>query len=98
MIELVIKISEEDYDTLINHNNDSLTATIARLNLWKALENAAVIPDGHGRIGDVDKLHNMFKKTCKAYSIDKYLSFMSEVDMNFDLASIIVEADKGNEK
>ena len=62
MIELVIKISEEDYDTLINHNNDSLTATIARLNLWKALENAIAIPEGHGNLKDENELWNAYFK------------------------------------
>ena len=38
-MKLIIDISEEDYDMLINYNNDKLPAVIARTNLWEALKN-----------------------------------------------------------
>lgn len=56
-IELVIKISEEDY-FLINRNN------FCR-NKWKvydAIKNGTPLPKGHGRLGDLDELaHKMVR-------------------------------------
>lgn len=55
--------------------------------------NATPLPDGHGELKDADKLHSTFNKKCDEYNIDN-LSFMSDMDMNFDLAQTLVPADK----
>ena len=44
-MQIVIDISEEDYDTLINHNDDRLTAIKARLKLWESLKQGTLLPD-----------------------------------------------------
>lgn len=55
-MKLIIDITEEDYDTLINHNNDKLPAVIARNNLWEALKHGTPLPKGHGRLIDEDEV------------------------------------------
>ena len=52
------------------------------------------LPKSHGRIGDIDELQAAFKEACDGFNIDN-LNFMSVVDMHFDLAPAIVEADNG---
>ena len=59
----------------------------------KAIEHAIELPEGHGRIADIDELHNTFKKACDAYNINN-ISFISDVDMHFDLSPTIIESDK----
>ena len=44
-MKIVIDIPEEDYDTLINHNDDSLTAIKARLNLWESLKQSTPLSE-----------------------------------------------------
>lgn len=60
--------------------------------VYPYLEKAIPLPKGHGKIGDIDELHNIFKSACNAYNINN-LAFISDVDMHFDLADAIMEAD-----
>lgn len=94
-IELVIKINEDIVQGIIDGENDtprnivrSFQATIA-----DAIKNSTPLPKGHGKLKDADELYSIFKKNCDAYNIDN-LSFISDMDMNFDLAPTIIEADK----
>ena len=48
-IELVIKLSEEDYKNCIEY--DALTSSI-----YKAIQNGTPLPKGHGRLIDADEL------------------------------------------
>ena len=89
MIELVIKISEDEYRNIL------LTGK-ANFCTVNAIQSGTILPKGHETLKDTDKLYSIFKEKCDAYNIDN-LSFMSDMDMNFDLAPTIVEADKENE-
>ena len=58
-------------------------------NILNAVKAGTPLPEPHGKIGDIDALHEIFDKACDNYSIDN-LSFISEVNMNFDLAPTII--------
>ena len=92
-VELVIKIPIEE---TIEENSKAYFDYFGCMSkkLYATLKNSTPLPKGHGKIGDIDKLHDIFKKACDAYNIDN-LSFISEVNMNFDLIPTIIEADKG---
>ena len=84
-IELVIKVPKEYYEFVLKRCKEPI--------LLNAFKNGTVLPKGHGTIKDTDELYNIFKEKCDAYNINN-LSFMSDMDMNFDLAPTIIEADK----
>ncbi|MDT3387706.1 MAG: hypothetical protein LIR46_08110 [Bacteroidota bacterium] len=56
-MELVIKISKKDYETLINKNDSTTPSMIARMNLYKALKNGTPLPKGHGDLKDIDAIN-----------------------------------------
>lgn len=80
-MKIVIDIPDEDYDTLINHNDDRLPAVIARLRLFEVIKNGTPLPKGHGRLIDADAL------VTKGDVTKSYLSIF---------APTIIEADKEN--
>ena len=86
-IELVIKIPQKWFDDMVKEEFievDELCAVI---------QHGTPLPEGHGRIGDIDELHSTFKKACDAYNINN-ISFISDVDMHFDLSPTIIESYK----
>ena len=104
-IELVIKISEEDYKTLININDSRLPSIIAREHLFNSIANGTPLPKGHGRLIDAD----VFEKRL----MDARSYYIGEKADDFDLrfaaglksaaerlvdAPTIIEADKGENK
>ena len=63
-IELVIKISEEDYKALINVNDSNLSSIIARRNLYEALKNGTPLEQEHcedaiGRHAAIEEIRNL---------------------------------------
>lgn len=88
-MKLIIDISEEDYHRIASGFGQEEDALL----LEKIFANGTPLPKGHGKIGDIDELHNIFKNACNAYNINN-LAFISDVDMHFDLADAIIEADK----
>lgn len=91
-MQLVIDIPDYDYRQIKEYyeKNDIVGAT------YSYIYHGTPLPKGHGRLIDVDELYSIFKKNCDAYNVDN-LSFISDMDMNFDLAPTIIEADKENE-
>lgn len=88
-MEIVIKISEKTFKYYVTLANKGEQIG----NLERIILNGTPLPKGHGRLKDIDELYSIFKENCNAYNIDN-LSFISEMDMNFDLAPTIIEADK----
>lgn len=92
----MIEIPEDTYKDIIE------SRFIERGFIWdedkevviQAVKNGTPLPKGHGKIGDLDELYSIFKNDCDAYNIDN-LSFISDMNMHFDLAPTIIEADKG---
>lgn len=92
-IELVIKIPEEEYKNYLKMRPSYPEDMFCYI---KAIQNGTPLPKGHGRLSDIDELHSIFERLCDAYHIDN-LSFMSDMDMNFDLAPTTIEADTESE-
>lgn len=88
--EIVIKIPEGLKDVFENRNVTALDVEEMRM----AIKNGTPLPKEHGRLKDADKLYNIFNELCDEYNIDN-MSFISEMNMNFDLAQTIIEANKG---
>ena len=79
-IELVIRISEEDYKTLVNINDSRLPSIIARKHLFNAIAIGTPLPKGHGDLVDRNDL-----------KYDKYNSYAYAIAN----APTIIKADKG---
>lgn len=91
--ELVIKIPEEIMDYI---KRNGCLSVIYGDEVANAIIKSTPLPKGHGTLKDADELYSIFKEKCDAYNIDN-LSFISDMDMNFDLAPTIIEADKKSE-
>lgn len=78
-IELVIKIDEEEYK-----NIKACTSFMP----WAEylIKNGKPLPKGHGKIGDIDRLQEVFRRNVMGADAYKQL---------FDDAPTIIEADKG---
>ena len=85
--EIVIKLYEEEYEEIVNDEACGLHE------LTRAVARGVVLPAGHGELKDTTELQKTFHHLCDAYGIDN-ISFISDMDMNFDLAPTLVETDK----
>jgi len=96
-IELVIKIPDDVYEIIKNGTDIEIHfgEHIVVKDEWASerIRNGTPLPKGHGTLKDTDELYSIFKEKCDAYNIDN-LSFISDMDMNFELAPTIIEADK----
>lgn len=84
-IELIVKISENRYRRIRedwHHESDAWDS-------YEAIRNGIPLPKGHGKIGDIDKLYQVFERNVAGAKAFKDL---------FDNADTIIEADKGNEE
>lgn len=54
-MQIVIEISEEDYKLIKSYGEGSTNYRIS-LNLYDAVKNGTILPKGHGRLIDADKL------------------------------------------
>lgn len=80
-IELVIKISEEEYEMIVNSEDCGLHT------LTRAIARGTILPKGHGRIGDLDALR------CENTDFDTYNDYCTMFD-EIEAAETIIEADK----
>lgn len=83
-IELVIKISEENYKN-IKEQVDKRDYPDMRIG--RAIADGTPLPKGHGRIGDLDALR------CENADFDTYNDYCTMFD-EIDAAETIIEADK----
>lgn len=83
-MQIVINIPEETYIHLCNGGSIG-----ASLLIEYAIANGTVLPKGHGRIGDLDRLYNVFEKNVVSADAFKEL---------FDNAPTIIEADRSEEE
>ena len=91
-MERVIKIPEKTFEYYVTLMNKGEQIG----NLERIILDSTPLPEHHGRLIDADELYSIFKENCNAYNIDN-LSFISNMDMNFDLAPTIIEANKESE-
>lgn len=75
-MKVVIDISENDYWLACNHP-ETLIGVYAQ-----AIKNGTPLPKGHGRLGDLDRLYNVFERNVVGASAFKDL---------FDNAPTIIE-------
>lgn len=94
-VKLVIKVPEELYKAY--KDRTPMLGDAGMDMIAQAIANGIQLPKGHGTLKDADELYSIFKEKCDAYNIDN-LSFISDMDMNFDLAPTIIEADKESEE
>ncbi len=76
-IELVIKISEEDYNIAKRQVKDGITNP-----LKICIANGTPLPQGHGRLKDIDKIisDGISKGFCDWYDEMKYADTIIEAD------------------
>lgn len=82
-MQIVISIEDEFYDFIKEQVKDGITNP-----LKVAIVNGKILPKGHGRIGDLDRLYTVFEKNVVSAGAFKEL---------FDHAPTIIEADRGSE-
>lgn len=93
-IELVIKISEEDYETLMNINDDRLSSIIARKHLYNALANGKPLLKGHGALitkGQAVALVQFYQLNPQHFTFENLIE-------DIDKETPIIEADKENKE
>ena len=93
-IELVIKISEEDYETLVNTNDSSTPSMIARGNLYKALKNG--IPLSKKQELVFDKIRAEIKRWKKLLLCTGYTTYTVNIALDA-IKSIIAEKSEDKE-
>ena len=76
-MQIIIDIPNEWYEDLLLNG--------ASTGLGRAVLKGVPLPKKHGKIGDLDAMHKSFKESCRKHGINN-MFFLSEVDMNFDLA------------
>ena len=79
-MKLIIDISEKDYVEIKEYGINAFPSVAI------AIQNGTPLPKGHGKIGDLDRLYNVFERNVVSASAFKDL---------FDIAPAIIEADKG---
>ena len=82
-MQIVISIEDEFYDYIKEQVKDGITNP-----LKVAIVNGKILPKGHGKIGDLDRLYNVFEKNVVSADAFKEL---------FDHAPTIIEADRSEE-
>lgn len=100
MTELVIKIPEEQYRTLNATTQNDVVTAIDHALLLEAIKNGTPLPEGHGRLGDLDALEKEIINGIKAGNYEEgYENFphINNVDDCVECvkyADTIIEADK----
>lgn len=82
-MQIVINIDDEDYDDITLTGGNIINLGVL-LDLREAVRNGTPLPKGHGRIGDLDRLYNVFDKNVVSADAFKEL---------FDYAPTIIEAE-----
>lgn len=84
-MQIVINIPE---GLKLDFENEQWTA-LSCMEMKDAIVNGTVLPKGHGRIGDLDRLYTVFEKNVVSADAFKEL---------FDNAPTIIEADRSEEE
>lgn len=82
-MHIVIDIPEDDYEYLKNHNKHGLYSSIL---------NGTILPKGHGRLGDLDKIYVELNEA-QIEGTEEYKGLGEAKQIVCDAKSII-EADK----
>ena len=99
-IELVIKISDENYKWVCDHVNMGY-------DLFKMIANGTPLPEGHGRLIDADELIRQYNldeatkygnKNAKQQAHSYSTMMLYEIADMIDDAPTIIEADKGDKE
>ena len=86
MKKIVIEISEDDYKEVKEDTSDSGTPFENRV--FSTIANGTLLPKGHGRLIDANKLVSSFPN----------YDGMSDVAITIGYAPTIIEADKGEQE
>ena len=86
-MQIVINIDDEDYDDITLTGENTINLGVL-LDLREAVRNGKILPRGHGRIGDLDRLYTVFEKNVVSAGVFKEL---------FDHAPTIIDADEVKE-
>jgi len=87
-MQIVIDISEDNYKLM----QDGNYCGILSHEIYNAIKNATLLPKGHGRLIDADKLYNDYVREPEEFKGGRSLMNL------FREADTIIEADKEGEK
>lgn len=90
MQEIVIKISEEQYNMILLSNETAISDFVSKEAMMYAIKNGTVLPKGHGRLIDADEIQ--FENN----EFDTYSDYCRAFDA-IDQAERIIEADRSEE-
>lgn len=91
-MKIVINIPEKTYKELTKYDEFIPSGNRLYDSALLSIYNGTPLPEHHGKLKDADELYSIFKENCNAYNIDN-LSFISDMDMNFDLVPTIIEGE-----
>ncbi len=86
-IELIIRISEEDYESIKDDVKKFLSMPSHKVPvLYEAVNKGTVLPKGHGKLKDTDKIINdgRSKGFCDWYDEIKYADTIIEADKDIE--------------
>ena len=105
-MELVINISEEDYNLMKFKNAFSWTSVRERIR--KAIANGTPLPKGHGKLKDVNEIFEMFDDAIKTAEHEEHeyanafkdngewCAEYESIKSMIEFAKVLVKADKGD--
>lgn len=100
-IELVIRISQEDYAAI---KDNSIVGDMTIPYVFEAIRNGVPLPKGHGRLGDLDALEAEMVNGIKAgnyeegYETFAHINNMDDCVDCVKYADAIIEADRSVEE
>lgn len=97
MIDLVIRLSEEEYDEILSGIENAEIAGVGLGDLSIALKNGTPLPKGHGRLFDEKVAYMKFYSRCLAEVATEVFADMPtivEADKEVDDADVVIEEDK----
>lgn len=93
-MQIVVTLSEEDYNLLVNVNDDKLPSMNARLCLHEQLKTGIILPKGYGRLISTSDL-DITKLVDSDIEWVMGRCDISRVQDMIDNAPTIIETDKG---
>ena len=88
-MQVVINIDDEKYERL---------AYLDTISLKSYIENGIVLPKGHGRLGDLDRLKQKIEMGDDDIMEEDWYKLYDNVISNIDNAHAIIEADRSEEE
>ena len=100
-VELVVRIPEEEYNRITKSDNTVFANVVSKEAMMYAIKNGTVLPEGHGRLGDLDELEQRISNFVErdAHITDEYTVARQRFIVDgIRQTTAIIEADTRNKE